>query len=84
MTTIDYAPNDAHSIVHHEPYCVSQVRNGQGQTVSVVGTCGGVWQCCMCGRLFGYCHGAHLSDDTDEENEACDDCWSLMKATVPE
>lgn len=38
-----------------------------------------VYRCSHCGRLFGYCHGGHSDDDTDEENEACDECWWKMK-----
>jgi DNA-directed RNA polymerase subunit RPC12/RpoP len=66
--------------VYHEADC------GRPSATDPYGehTCGGVWQCSHCGRLFGFCHGAHSDDDTDEENEACDDCWSLLKATVPE
>jgi DNA-directed RNA polymerase subunit RPC12/RpoP len=42
-------------------------------------TCGGVYQCATCGKLFGWCHGAHSDDDTEQENESCDECWCKLQ-----
>lgn len=40
----------------------------------------GLWRCPDCKLLYcTHCTGSHSSEDTPEENEACDACWAKRK-----